>query len=312
MKKILAALLFSLSLFGVDYDCIIIGSSPICLFEALYQYGSGKKVLIVDESESCGGVWKSIEICGIENVDVGCHEIGNNKHLREFLEVYAGCQMVSTGTNDCFYFSKGCYELIHHLEEMIGKTTIDLLLNTRVTQARIDEKCVWVQMGDQNISTDKVYLCGYSFLNIGTDAERQVQKSKYFHLYLLIADSTPPRFSYQNGGTPHVSRMMNLTRFVGLENTCRQLIVFQTDESNLQSGEKFLSELKKSNLVDNSAYILKGEPYIYEQWPSNNLRGLNSIYFETLQTYDFRSMTHYFKKWKEVLKPYAEIIHHCK
>src|SRR5579859_4143602 len=97
--KYLFALLLSFSLYSADYDCVFIGSSPISLFEALYQHGSGKKVLIVDESHSCGGVWKSIDMCGIEHVDIGCHEIGNNVTLKEFLEVYGGCQMVSTETN---------------------------------------------------------------------------------------------------------------------------------------------------------------------------------------------------------------------
>ena len=81
--------------------------------------------------------------------------------------------------------------------------------------------------------------------------------------------------------------------------------MFQTNESNLESGELFLSELKKQKLVDESAYILKAEPFIYEQWPSSRT---DQAYFETLQTHDFRSMIHYFTKWKQVLKPYVEII----
>ena len=312
MRYVFGAILFTLSLFGADYDCVFIGSSPICLFEALYQHGSGKKVLIVDESPVCGGVWKYIEVCGIEHVDVGCHEIGNNKSLREFLEVYGGCEMVSTDSGNSFYFSNGCYELIHNLEQMIEKTLIDVSLNTRADRATFDEhqKCVVIEMGDKKVSTDKVYMSAYSFLNFGTHTDRKIHKSKYYHLYLLIADSSEPRFSYQSGGVPNVSRMMNLTPFVGLKNTGRQLLVFQTNESNINDGEKFLSELIQRNLVDPSAYILKSEPYIYEQWPSGscNAHGSYQSYFQTLQTYDFRSMTNYFTKWKQVLKPYAETV----
>ena len=306
--KTLFALLLSVSLFAADYDCIFIGSSPISLFEALYQNAAGKRVLIIDEAERCGGVWKSIDVCGVEHVDIGCHEIGSNKNLREFLEVYAGCQMVDTGGNNGFYFSQGCYELVHNLEKRLEKTNIDLWLNTRAERASIDEtnKCARLQLGNRMVSADKVYLCGYSFLNIGNE-ELQIHKTKYFHLYLLVADPTPPRFGYQNGGAHNVSRMMNLTRFVGLENTGRQLIVFQTYEGNLGNGEEFLRELKKQKLLDESAYILKSEPYVYEQWPSHHTRG--NPYFEHVQTYDIRNIVNNFTKWKELLKSYAEIFH---
>jgi hypothetical protein len=309
MRYVFAALLFVASLFGADYDCVFIGSSPISLFEALYQHGSGKKVLIVDESPVPGGSWKSIEICGIAHVDVGCHEIGNNKVLREFLENYGGCRMIGTDMNNHFYFENGSYELIRNLEERIGRTNIDVCLNTRADRAVLDEsnQCVVIQMGDQRVSTKKVYLSGYSFLNLGTDPDRKIQKSNFFHLYLLIADPTPPRFSYEGNGVPNTSRMMNLTQFVGLENTGQQLIVFQTHEKNLKDEEKFLSELKNRNLVDSSAYILKSEPYVYEQWPLSSCNPENyKPYFETLHTQDFRSMVQFFSKWKQGLKPYAE------
>ena len=307
MRHLFILLLLVSSLFGADYDCVFIGSSPISLFEALYQHGSGKKVLIIDDAPFCGGVWKSIEMCGVAHVDIGCHEIGNNPSLKEFLEIYGGCQMVSTDKNN-FYFSNGCYELIHNLEKRLEKTSVDLRLNTRATRAHIDEEnqCVFLQVGMNIISTEKVYMCGYSFLTIGNESEKPIHKTKHFHLYLLIADPTSSRFSYQTGGIPNISRMMNLTRFVGLEQTGRQLIVFQTNESYLDREEEFLSDLKKQKLIDPSAYILKTEPYIYEQWPSNSF-GKYQPYIETLHTHDFRSMSHYFAKWKEVLKPYAEI-----
>ncbi|HEX2583183.1 MAG TPA: hypothetical protein VHL30_03610 [Chlamydiales bacterium] len=309
MKYVFATLLFALSLFGADYDCVFIGSSPISLFEALYQHGVGKKVLIVDESPVCGGSWKSIDICGVAHVDVGCHEIGNNQVLREFLESYGGCQMICADMNNHFYFEKGSYELIRNLEERIRRTNIDVCLNTRADRAVLDEnnQCVMLQMGDKSVSTEKVYLCSYSYLNRGVDPDRKIQKSSFFHLYLLIADPTPPRFSYEGNGVPNTSRMMNLTRFVGLENTGQQLIVFQTHEKNLNDEEKFLDELKNRNLVDPSAYILKSEPYVYEQWPVHTCNPENDKpYFETLPTQDFRSMVQFFTRWKQALKPYAE------
>ncbi len=305
MKLLLCFLAFSL--YGVDYDCVFIGSSPISLFEALYQYSCGKKVLIIDESPTCGGVWKSIDICGIEHVDVGCHEIGNNNGLKEFLEEYAGCQMIyPLDKNRNFYFSKGCYELIRNLEKMIANTSIDLLVNTRAERAILDEeeKCVVIETRDQKISTQKIYQCGYSFINIGEDTPRLIHKSKYYHLYLLIADSTEPRFAYQNSSISGTSRMMNLTHFLDLQQRGQQLIVFQAhNESGLNEGERLLNELKKKGLVDGAAYILRSEPYIYEQWPLHldAMQEAYRPYFEFLKTQDFRNMTNYFKQWKQGL-----------
>src|SRR5690348_11005822 len=77
----------------VDFDVIVVGSSPIPLLEALYHYHSGKRVLILEEASACGGAWKSIEVCGMYPVDLGCHTLGNDKQMLHFLEEYIGCEM---------------------------------------------------------------------------------------------------------------------------------------------------------------------------------------------------------------------------
>src|SRR5579872_1782734 len=138
--RFIVFLLVHVSLFAVDFDVVVVGTSPFSLFEALYQSHSGKKVLILEQEAECGGAWKSIHICGIPNVDLGCHMIGNNMALKAFLEEYAGCTFVShdnpqepfsSGKSELgYYFSKGCYELIDHLLRQIRATDIVLLTNT--------------------------------------------------------------------------------------------------------------------------------------------------------------------------------------
>jgi hypothetical protein len=312
LKKFLFSIvlvLHAFPLFGLDYDCIFIGSSPISLFEAMYQHSSGNKVLILDDSPVLGGAWKSIEICGVQHVDAGCHDIGKNNTLKEFLEIYGGCQMIQPCENSGFYFSRGCYELISNLQEMIGKMAIDVLLNTRAEEAILDEaeQCVIIRTKDKIISARKVYISAYSFLPIG-NVIKEVHKAKYYHLYLLINDATTPRFAYQNRSVAKTTRMMNLTWYVDLDNTGQQLIVFQTHgEPNSNDGQQFLDELKERNLVSMAAYILRAEAYTYEQWPSGlcQPRGNDQPYFETLKTHHFQNMIPFLSRWKQALMPFA-------
>ncbi len=117
-KYALASLyLFGFHLFGADFDCAIVGTSPVPLFEALYRHHSGERVLILEAAAECGGAWKSIDICGIAHADMGCHEISSSIDLNRFLEDYAGCSMISCHTN--YYFSNGCFELINNLLKRI-------------------------------------------------------------------------------------------------------------------------------------------------------------------------------------------------
>lgn len=315
-------LLLQLCLFGVDYDCILIGTSPFSLFEALYQSHSGKKVLILEEAAECGGAWKSISICGVPHADLGCHLIGNNELLKEFLEEYAGCSIVSMDNpllsyNDCkstngYYFSHGCHELIDHLLQLIAATDIVLLTNHKAENVTIDpdQKIAWIETKDQRFSTSKLIVTPMSCLPLIPSSRSQIaNKSKYWHLYMLIQDATPPRFTYQNNHFMGASRMMNLTHFVDLNGTGRQLVVVQThQEPHPSFAESFLEKLKEDKWVDPGAYILKTEPYLYEsgffhQGQVGQMGAQNII--EILQTGHLQSLANYIPRWKKILMPYA-------
>lgn len=54
-------------------DCLCIGTSIIISLEAIYQARLGKKVLMVDRSQTFGGAWKNIEISGIKGVENAIH-----------------------------------------------------------------------------------------------------------------------------------------------------------------------------------------------------------------------------------------------
>ncbi len=83
---------------------------------------------------------------------------------------------------------------------------------------------------------------------------------------MLIEDADAPRFAFRTGIGKGISRLMNLTHFVGLDETGAQLLVFQTYADGFsQSEEVYLDILKKNDLVSSEARIIKAENYIYEQ-----------------------------------------------
>ncbi len=307
MKRIPFLLLCIFSLFGAGYDCIVIGTSPLLLFESLYQQALGKKVLILEEGCCCGGAWQSVNICGVLHADLGCHEIGSSKELKEFLETYGGCSFLELESGHNFYFSRGCYELVHNLEQRIANSSIQLLKNHRVDRVVFDEtrQMAIVESGQEKFTGSKVYVPSYTYFPIGNEAPKELKKTKYYHLYLLIHDPTPSKFSYR-AGIAKAARMMNLTPFVDLKDTGEQLIIFQT-WSQETPGQIFLDELKMQNLVDPAAYILKEEWCIYEQYPSTSFP-LKSPYFEQIQTFDFRGISQHIMRWKTALIPYNEAI----
>src|SRR5579871_1836034 len=128
--------LFGFNLFAADYDCAFVGTSPVPLFEALYRHHLGQRVLILEAAPECGGAWKSIDICGVEHADMGCHEISSFPDLNRFLEEYAGCHIIPCNAN--YYFSHGCFELVNNLVKRIRAAGIPLLTDCRVESVRID------------------------------------------------------------------------------------------------------------------------------------------------------------------------------
>lgn len=313
---------FISSLFSVDFDVIVIGSSPFSLLEALYHHRIGNKVLILEQDSVCGGAWKSIDICGIEHVDLGCHLIGNDPLLLHFLEDYVGCDMVSMNNplappdNNGFYLKRGCFQMIDHLLQLIKKTDIQLLSNHQVEKIFIDPlqlfATAWTK--EKTFTTSKVIIPYHSDIKIVKDPAASPPandkwKAKYYHLYVLIKDATLPRFSYQNGKISGASRMMNLTHFANLTESGKQLIVFQTSAKPQKGTDKrLIDELKNKNLIDSSAQILLSDTYVYEQAPRNYqlipTHSRESLIFEILDTGHIQNLSKYIPKWKMVLIPY--------
>jgi hypothetical protein len=310
--------LFSAS---VDFDVIVVGTSPIPLLEALYHYHTGKRVLILEEASVCGGAWKSIEACGLYPVDLGCHTLGNDKQMLHFLQEYIGCEMVSLDnphlpfdaghSPNGFYFAHGCYELMQNLLQLIEKTDIVLLLDHALESVWIDEQepIAIAKTKDGQFTTSKILVTPYSRIRLDNPLPtmQSRDKTKYYHLYMLIEDSTPPRFSFKSGIGKGISRLMNLTYFAGIEGTGKQLMVFQTyGDTYQQSAETYLERLKQQNLIDASARILQTETYVYEQDHFQHPQNIDNAkkIFEPLKTNHLQEMSQYISKWKQILQPF--------
>lgn len=318
-RLILAFFIFIQALcLGVDFDVVVVGTSPITLLEALYQSHSGKRVLILEEASVCGGAWKSIEVCGVYPVDLGCHTLGKNKQMQTFLEKYVGCQMVSLdnppapfdpkNSPNGFYPLQGCYEIIHNLLELITRTDIVLLLEHPLETVTIHPQRPEAVIVSRNLSitTSKIIAPTYcSFRHAHTPSASP--KTTYYHLYLLVDDPTPQRFSFRTGVLSGASRLMNLTYFAGLSGTSKQLIVIQTYGNNGNLTAKgYLDALKKQGLLHESARLLHEQTYVYEQAsfkPFNHVPNATQV-IEQINTGHIEVMAQHIPRWEKVLKPY--------
>ena len=214
MKRLLVLLLFfahSLFCIEVDFDVVIVGSSPISLLEALYHHYTGKKVLILEAESECGGAWKSIGICGLYPVDLGCHTLGQDKQILQFLEEYVGCKMVSidnplqpfqlANSPNGFYPKGGCYEIVHNLLYLIKKTEITLLVNHKLESVFVhpDNTLAEITTQGMRLTTSKIVVTPHSDINVENSTSSKLSKpsTRFHHIYMLIEDVEKLCFSSQ-------------------------------------------------------------------------------------------------------------------
>ena len=73
----------------------IIGSSPISLFEAIYQDKLGNQVTVFDEKKQIGGAWANINYGGELDVELGCHIWDVDKKTYTFIERFIGEALIA-------------------------------------------------------------------------------------------------------------------------------------------------------------------------------------------------------------------------
>jgi hypothetical protein len=308
-----------------DFDVAIVGTSPALMLDAIYHIYRNEKVLILEADERCGGAWKSIDICGISDADLGCHSIGSDHKLKEFFAKYFGCKFTCLEHSNkeavaehahCpngYYFSQGCYELISKLKSAIDARENGLLLNRRLESIYIDSERGYVELwlGDVRYTTAKLIIANGSDFRVQNPnfTQAESRKHNYYHLYFLIEDPTPSRFTYLNGIVSGMTRAMNLTPFLKMPREGFQLIAIQIDGKNeLGDRDKFLDAFKDKGLLAPDARITAWEAYVHEQAYSNArpLVQLGGQLIELLDTSSFSALSRYLEKWKEAI-PLQEV-----
>lgn len=68
------------------YDIVFIGTSIICVLEAVYQSLLGKSVLMLDKQSGIGGAWRSLEIFGLHNVENAIHYFLPDPFAADFMK----------------------------------------------------------------------------------------------------------------------------------------------------------------------------------------------------------------------------------
>jgi hypothetical protein len=311
----------------VDFDYVFVGTSPISVLEALHRSYLGSRVLLLESSPTMGGAWKAINICGISNVDMGCHQIGSDSKLKRFLENYVGCHFVSMNnpygngvlqsSDGGLYFSQGCHELMSHLRKLVEASNILLLLSHKLESVYLDfdRSIAEIKTNTRRFTASKLVITPCSYIEIENFPQLpKPHYSKHSHLYLLIKDDAPVRFTYHNGFCRGISRAINLTPFSPeLRGRGHQLVALQVNDiSMLEKGDFFVEELRKKELISASSRLVASETYVYEQAHFNRSiiqtsHPKTASFFEVLGTEAIWNIPSHIEKWEKVFKPYSMV-----
>lgn len=218
-----------------------------------------------------------------------------------------------------YYFSQGCYELMDHLLQLVQASPIELRLNQKLESIYLDldRSIAEIKIGGNRCTASKLVITPHSHIEVENFPQfAKPTISKHYHLYLLINDPTPVRFTYMNGFCSGMSRAINVTPFSSelvLDDSGLQLIAIQTyDQTRCNNPLFFLEELKKKKLVDPSASLVTYDSYVYEQ-PHFDIGNLHrnpnaSRFFEVLDTSGFWNIGSHAQKWEKAFQPFHTVI----
>jgi hypothetical protein len=78
------------------YDVIFIGTSTICVMEAVYQSCLGRRVLMIDEQEKIGGAWIAFDLFGLHDIENGVHYFLDDPIGFRFMQRNLGWRLVTS------------------------------------------------------------------------------------------------------------------------------------------------------------------------------------------------------------------------
>lgn len=311
LKKLLFTFFVFSYVWGTHYDFIAIGSSPFTIMEAVYQSRLGYTVLLVEKDDRLGGAWRTIDVLGFEDIDMGCHWINDKSKTMEFLKNELGCSMkpffhsmISPGRKvlESFYFLEGSKSFIRVLSELLHNSTVEYLLQRTVKKIiyKSGNQNVEVTVDDKEISAGHIILTNHTQADIHIDNKKLSAENirKYNHYYLLVKGDPCPKFGYLSG-SKQWSRAMNLSHFIDQAYPHNQLIAVQVKKETVDT-EKILEVMKKEGLLSPVAEIVLFEKLQYIQSRNSYIKNLPSSKFTVLKSGILVQMDKYVDRWKQV------------
>jgi phytoene dehydrogenase-like protein len=92
----------------MEVDAVLIGTSPLMLIRAAMLARKGDRVVLLERASLPGGSWRTIEVLGFQNVEVGVHLLENRPNLYGFLaeELQVELRSVPSKENFGIFFGR--------------------------------------------------------------------------------------------------------------------------------------------------------------------------------------------------------------
>jgi hypothetical protein len=177
-----------------NYDYVLLGSSPLVLFEAIFLKKQKKKVILIEQNPFVGGAWHSINLKNFINVENAIHYFLHYNIDSNFLEKNLKLNVVKVlnkkiiknkkqypSTKKSFYFKYGLVEIEKISKILIKKYNIRIVKNTNIEKIKIIKKKKIIEIKAKNKKNHKLSIfhskkilitSGSKIKNIYKDNER--------------------------------------------------------------------------------------------------------------------------------------------
>lgn len=150
------------------FDVIILGTSPICILEAVNRSINGENVMIIEKKNCIGGAWNSLNIFGLQNIENAIHYFLFNKKGLNFLIENLGIQIVESKSKyRIFKISKLGY--FHLKYDRIISRLLDKIINNYLS---------WTLIKNSFVKPKKSYYFKNGSIDLIKKAEKLLFDSK--------------------------------------------------------------------------------------------------------------------------------------
>jgi hypothetical protein len=85
-----------------EFDVICVGTSPLMIIEALHQAEGGKRTLLIDAADRCGGAWSEFQVFGLTHVEISPHFIRYDETAYNYLRNVVGLSLEPMPTGPAY------------------------------------------------------------------------------------------------------------------------------------------------------------------------------------------------------------------